>query len=247
MLDLSLLVCTKNSSKSIISCLKSSLPILKANAELILVDGISQDNTIELVKDFLNQNKIFNFKIICQSKPGLYEAFNVAIKNATRKKLFFLHSDDVLKSCDTLIRDIEYSKSDVIFYGIEIIGKFFKRKWHVKNLNDINVNSMVIPPHVGILIHEDVYKKIGVFFTNYKIAADFDWMLRLLNFSNISFSFSSEIIYIMKSGGISNGGFFPEIQKFLEDVRVLKSNGYNLTYYRIFLKKISKLWQYKKL
>ena len=48
MLDLSLLVCTKNSSKSIISCLKSSLPILKENAELILVDGRSKDNTIEL-------------------------------------------------------------------------------------------------------------------------------------------------------------------------------------------------------
>ena len=58
MLDLSLLVCTKNSSKSIISCLKSSLPILKENAELILVDGKSQDNTIELVKDFLNWSKL---------------------------------------------------------------------------------------------------------------------------------------------------------------------------------------------
>ena len=56
MLDLSLLVCTKNSNKSIIPCLKSSLPILKANAELILVDGKSQDNTIELVKEFLKQN-----------------------------------------------------------------------------------------------------------------------------------------------------------------------------------------------
>ena len=54
MLDLSLLVCTKNSSKSIIACLESSLPILKENAELVLVDGNSQDNTIELVKEFLN-------------------------------------------------------------------------------------------------------------------------------------------------------------------------------------------------
>ena len=61
MLDLSLLVCTKNSSESIISCLTSSLPILKANAELILVDGKSQDNTIELVKEFLKQN---NFTLL---------------------------------------------------------------------------------------------------------------------------------------------------------------------------------------
>jgi len=247
MLDLSLLVCTKNSSESIITCLKSSLPILKENAELVLVDGNSQDNTIELVKDFLNQNKIVNFKIINQPKAGLYQAFNLAIKNATRTKTFFLHSDDVLKSCDTLIRDIHHYNANVIFYGIEIKGKRFKRKWHIKNLNGINLSSMVIPSHVGILIDKKVYNKIGVFRTEYKIAADFDWMLRLLNSSNISFSFSSEIIYMMSSGGISNDGFFSEIRKFLEDVKVLKSNGYNFVYYKIFLKKITKFWQYKRL
>ena len=247
MLDLSLLVCTKNSSKSIISCLKSSLPILKANAELILVDGWSQDNTIDLLKDFLNQNDIVNFKIISQSKPGLYEAFNLAIENATRSKLFFLHSDDILKCCDSLIEDIHHCNADIIFYGIEIKGKIFKREWHIKNLSSINISSMVIPPHVGILIHKKVYNKIGVFQTDYKIAADFDWMLRLLTSSNISFSFSSEIIYVMNSGGISNDGFLSEITKFLEDVRVLRSNGYNLTYYKVFLKKITKLLQYKKL
>ena len=247
MLDLSLLVCTKNSSKSIIACLESSLPILKENAELVLVDGNSQDNTIELVKDFLNQNDIVNFKFVLQSNPGLYEAFNLAIKNATRTKMFFLHSDDILKSCNILIEDIHHCNADVIFYGIVIKGKLYKRKWHIQSLSGINITSMVVPPHVGILIDKKVYNKIGIFRTDYKIAADFDWMLRLLNSSNVSFSFSSEIIYMMNSGGISNNGFFSEITKFLEDVRILRSNGYNFTYYKVFLKKITKLWQYKRL
>ena len=247
MLDLSLLVCTKNSSKSIIACLESSLPILNKNAELILVDGRSKDNTIGLIKNFLMQNNILNFKIINQSKPGLYEAFNLAIENATRTKLFFLHSDDTLKCCKTLIEDTNHCTADVIFYGVEIKGKFFKRKWHIKNFSEININSMIIPAHVGILAHKNVYNNIGTFQTNYKIAADFDWMLRLLNYSNISFIFSPKIIYIMNSGGISNAGFLSEIPKFLEEVRILKLNGYNLIYYKIFLKKITKLWQYRKL
>ena len=76
-----------------------------------------------------------------------------------------MHSDDVLKSCDTLIGDIHHSNADVIFYGIEIKGKRFKRKWHIKNLSGININSIIIPPHVAVLIDKKVYNKIGVFRT----------------------------------------------------------------------------------
>ena len=74
----------------------------------------------------MNLYKIVNFKIINQPKAGLYQAFNLAIENATRTKLFFLHSDDFLKSCDTLIGDIHHSNADVIFYGVEIKGKDLK-------------------------------------------------------------------------------------------------------------------------
>ena len=120
MLNLSLLVCTKNSSKSIINCLKSALPILNAGAELILVDGRSQDNTIRLILQFIKHNNIVYYKIITQLKNGLYEAFNLAIKNSERKNILFLHSDDLLQNTQTLIRDIYNSTSDVIFYGVEI-------------------------------------------------------------------------------------------------------------------------------
>ena len=45
MLNLSLLVCTKNSAKNILTSLNSALPILNAGAELVLIDGRSNDNT----------------------------------------------------------------------------------------------------------------------------------------------------------------------------------------------------------
>ena len=64
MLSLSILVCTKNSAKSIIPCLNSSLPVLKEGGELILVDGHSTDGTIELVLEFLESNNIIYYKII---------------------------------------------------------------------------------------------------------------------------------------------------------------------------------------
>jgi len=246
MLNLSLLICTKNSAKSIISCLNSALPTLNAGAELIIVDGRSSDNTIKLVLEFLEINNINYYQFITQLNYGLYEAFNLAIENSNRQKLLFLHSDDILKNSYTLIADVRSSTADVIFYGIEIEGTFLRRKWHIENISSINVKSMIIPPHAGILVCRKVYCKIGKFRTDYKIAADFDWMLRLLLTSNVSFSFSNEITYIMKSGGVSNSGFISEFTKFSEDVRVLKSLGFKFPMYKVFRKKFNKLFQLKK-
>ena len=106
---------------------------------------------------------------------------------------------------------------------------------------------MFLPPHTGVLVSRSVYDKIGKFSTDYKIAGDFEWMLRLLLSSNISFSFSNEIIYVMKSGGVSNSGIISEIRKFIKDIRVLKSFGFKFAVYRVFRKKISKLYQFRKI
>jgi glycosyltransferase len=223
------------------------LPILKSGAELIVVDARSHDNTIELILEFLNKHEIIFYKIASQLNSGLYEAFNLAVEYSCRQRILFLHSDDVLKKSQTIIKDVNNSKSDVIFYGIQIENKSFKRKWHIPNLAHLNVKSMHLPPHAGILVSRNVYSKIGKFRTHYKIAGDFDWMLRLLFSSNISFSFSNEITYIQKSGGVSNSGLTSEITKFKEDVKVLKSLGIKFPVYKVFLKKINKLYQLNKI
>lgn len=247
MLNLSLLVCTKDSAKNIISCLNSSLPILKDGAELIIVDGRSSDNTIKLVMGFLKLHNIIYYKLFSQLKYGLYEAFNLAVENSSRKKNLFLHSDDILKNPHTIIKDVRSSSADVVFYGIEIEGAFLKRKWHIQNLSCINVRAMLIPPHAGILISRKIYHKIGKFRTDFKIAADFEWILRLMLTSNVSFSFSNQITYIMKSGGVSNSGIYSELTKFLEDVKVLKSHGFKFPIYKVLQKKVNKFYQLKKM
>ena len=247
MLDLSILVCTQNSSQTILSCLNSALPIIEAGTELILVDGHSHDNTVNLVLEFLKTHHIYHYKLISQLNVGLYEAFNLAIINASRKKLLFLHSDDVLKNFQTLITDVQNSKADVIFYGIEIEGAYFRRKWHLKNFSSIDIKSMNIPPHAGILVNRNVYCKVGMFSTEYKISADFEWMLRLLNTKNLSFEFSNDITYRMNAGGVSNSGYFSELTKFVEDTRVLRSLGFKFPFYKVLLKKINKLSQFERI
>ena len=72
---------------------------------------------------------------------------------------------------------------------------------------------------------------------NYKIAGDFDWMLRLLNSKNLSFTFSNEIIYTMKAGGVSNAELFLKLKSFFEDIKIIKIHGYNFPFYRAIYKK----------
>ena len=89
MLNLSILVCTKNSSKTILLCLNSALPLLKAGAELIIVDAKSSDNTIKIVIDFIEMHKIDYYSVITQLKRGLYEGFNLAIEKSNRENVYY--------------------------------------------------------------------------------------------------------------------------------------------------------------
>ena len=72
-----------------------------------------------ILRLLINQNLVYTKHLIWLSKMQLEQ-----------KLSFFLHSDDTLKCCKLLIEDTNHCTAD--FYGVEIKGKFFKRKWHIK-------------------------------------------------------------------------------------------------------------------
>ena len=81
-----------NSEKSIAFTLNSVFNQNYKNFEHIIVDGGSNDKTLEIVK----KHKVK--KIIIKKKSSIYEAINLGIKNAIGDYILILNSDDILNS-----------------------------------------------------------------------------------------------------------------------------------------------------
>jgi len=101
-----------------------------------------------------------------------------------------------------------------------------------------------MPAHPTLFLKKHVYEQHGKFNTFYKISADYDFMLRILEDSNLKFGYLPRIITKMRLGGMSNHSLKNIIKKTVEDYRVIRSHNAG-GWFTILLKNISKIKQFK--
>ena len=100
-----------------------------------------------------------------------------------------------------------------------------------------------MPPHPTFFVRREVYEKLGVFDTSFKIAADYELMMRFLGKHGISTFYIPEVLIKMRIGGTSNRSISNILKKSSEDLRAMKMHnlGGLLTLLR---KNLSKLPQF---
>lgn len=100
----SIIIPMHNVEKYIISALDSINNQVYKNYECIIVDDHSNDNSLDIVKAYLNKNSNLNFKIFSTSKDkwGPGAARNIALDVACGDYIIFLDSDDSLCSSNVL-------------------------------------------------------------------------------------------------------------------------------------------------
>jgi glycosyltransferase involved in cell wall biosynthesis len=114
----SVIVPTYNSAKKISNCIKSIIDQSFTDFEILVIDGLSTDNTPAFVSAF-HSDKI---KILSGKDSGVYDAMNKGIQHSQGKWLYFLGSDDalynenVLQQISTLIK--QYPQSRIIFGNV---------------------------------------------------------------------------------------------------------------------------------
>jgi len=101
-----------------------------------------------------------------------------------------------------------------------------------------------MPAHPTLFLKKQVYEKHGKFNISFKIAADYDFMLRILKDETLKFGYLSRVITKMRLGGASNRNFKNIIKKTKEDYRAVCSNNVG-GWFSILLKNISKVKQFK--
>ena len=200
-----------------------------SNVEYIIVDGNSKDNTKALIKSKAEENR--TIKWISELDNGIYDALNKGVKMATGEVIGFVHSDDLLAS-ESIVSKIETEfknkNIDGIYGDLEYVNKKntnnIIRHWKSEKFHPKLLKQGWMPAHPTLFLKREVYKKHGGFDLSYKIAADYDFMLRVLKDKSLKFSYVPEVITKMRVGGASNRSLKNMIQKTKEDYRAATTN-----------------------
>ncbi len=171
-MKLSIIIPTYNSSKVIGRALDSIVAQTFGDWEVLVMDGVSKDNTGEIVKSY-NDERI---KFYSEPDKGIYDAMNKGIKKAHGEWLYFLGSDDWLYDNEVLayfFRDNDFSGYDVVYGDVDApqLIDNYKGAWSLDNLK---YNRC----HQAIFYRKYMFDRLGLYNTKYKIKADHDYNLR---------------------------------------------------------------------
>ena len=236
-MKISIIMCAKNSMPYIMASIESFRKQSYKHKELIVVNSLSDDNTIE----YLNTIKDKNIKIY-KYEGNIYASMNYGISKSSGKVVGILHSDDVYFNFNILSNVIKnFKNKDIdLIYGDILYSKkndltVYKRSW-----SNIQIKKKYdLPPHTGTFIRKSILDK-NKYNTNFLISSDTDLLLRILN-KKIKIYYIKKYICIMRMGGLSTNLNFL-IRKIKEDLKIYYKN--RLTIINYIQKIISKSNQF---
>lgn len=213
---LTIVIPTYNSAETLGTALESVIHQTFRDIEVIIIDGMSSDNTVQIAKKY--QLNFPHIKIISEPDKGIYDAMNKGVGMAQGEWVYFMGGDDSIFEPTTFekifqhenLENIEIIYGDVYFAGLNKIydGEFTYSKLITKNIC-----------HQAILYRIRVFEKMGKFNIKYKVLADWDHNIKWFYSSKISKSYTNQIIANFGKGGISS--------KYVDE-RFIKDKSFNV-------------------
>jgi len=193
---ISIVIATKNSAKTLQACLNSIFEQAYANIEIVIFDGASDDETIQILKE--NDSKIDFW--LSEPDEGLYYAFNKALDKLTGDWVLFLGSDDLLLPGFSQMAQ-ELTGRSTIYYG-NVLYKGRKSSGYMSAYK-IAKSGM---SHQSMFYSSDIFKRHR-YNLDYKISADSILNLDCWSDKSIKWIYKDHIIAIYNDTGLSATNF----------------------------------------
>jgi glycosyltransferase involved in cell wall biosynthesis len=226
-MKVSIITVCKNASKTIVDTMASVLNQDYENIEHLIVDGNSTDNTEALVKSFRSPN----IRFYSENDEGLYFAMNRGLNLCQGEIIGFLNADDVFydEHCiKAIVNHFKTNNADIV-YGNVVYTKQndlnkVTREWVTKKFKKGSFLNGWHPAHPAFYVLKKVYNK-DLYNTDFKIAADFDLMLRVMESREYKNRYLDKYLVKMREGGLSNSSWKAVLKGNMEIIKSFEMNG----------------------
>ncbi len=214
----SIITVSLNSEKYIENTILSVIRQTYKNVEYIIIDGSSTDSTLDIIHKYKDQLSYS----ISESDKGIADAMNKGILKATGDYILFINSDDYLINEDILKQVSLLLNERLDLYIFKVLFMFPDNKEIIKMNIDLSIltNFKMGSCHQGHVVSRKLFQKHGLFDDSFKIAMDYDFLLRIYQ-KNIKFKSIGLVISCMRQEGLSSRNDWTSLkERFIEERRV---------------------------
>lgn len=209
-LKISIITVSFNSRQTIEDTIESVFEQDYENLEHIIIDGGSNDGTLEVLKKHSNKIHLW----VSEKDDGIYDAMNKGILMCNGDVVGILNSDDVYSSNKTISTIMHYfntkPSTEIVFGNINYVSRTLSkviRRWRTKPYKKNSFVNGWHPPHPAFFVKKKTYQNHGLFNLDFKIASDFELMLRLIEIKKCNYIQTQSVVTHMRVGGKSNNSF----------------------------------------
>ncbi|HHB80643.1 MAG TPA: glycosyltransferase [Aliiroseovarius sp.] len=245
-MKISVITAVYNSEATVGEAIASVAAQSHAEVEHLIIEGKSKDGSLAAVEAAAHDRMV----LVSEPDKGIYDALNKGIARATGDVVGFLHSDDFLSHDGVLAKiatAFEDPRVEAVFSDLDYVSQAdtnrVVRHWATGPFAHQRLKWGWMPAHPTLYLRRSVYDRIGGFDTSFRIAADYDFILRYFTQTTAPSVYIPEVLYKMRLGGESNRDLGRIKRKSTEDYRALRRNGVGgaLT---LAAKNLSKLGQF---
>lgn len=234
MKKVSLILTTYNCKDNLVKTLESIEKQNYPKIEVVIKDGGSNDGTVDVIKEYQQKS---HKEVIWVSKKdtGIYDAMNQGYTLCSGEIIAFFNDtftaqDAISKLIAKMEENAKESREEYIGVHADLVyseGTKIVRKW---KMGEGTIYQGWMPGHPTLFLKREIYERYGLYNTSFRIAADYEFMIRFLKDNKNKLAYLPETVVSMFYGGTSNGGLKNYLKSLKEGHRALKINGIRMAW-----------------
>jgi glycosyltransferase involved in cell wall biosynthesis len=226
-LKISIITAVYNRANFIAKAVRSVQSQTWPHVEHVIIDGASTDGTVAVLETCLNAQTVW----LSEPDKGIYDALNKGLARASGDVIGVMHSDDFFAD-EKVLAEVAAAFTnpavDAVYGDLDYVAKLdtarIVRRWRSGHFSSAKLGRGWMPPHPTLFLRRSVIERWGGYDTSFRIAADYDTILRYFGQGKISSAYIPRVLVKMRLGGESNGSLGRIWLKTREDYIALHRN-----------------------